>query len=71
MAGMIPKSINKERVEDLSNGDWHFVLDVNLHSVMHCMRVQLQNMNNGSSLVNAASICGGYRVSEECGGYGE
>jgi len=58
MAGVIPKVINKERVEDLNNEDWHFVIDVNLHGIMHCMRAQLQNMNNKGSLVNAASICG-------------
>jgi NAD(P)-dependent dehydrogenase (short-subunit alcohol dehydrogenase family) len=58
MAGVIPKVINKERVEDLNNEDWHFVMDVNLHGIMHCMRAQLQNMNDKGSLVNAASICG-------------
>jgi NAD(P)-dependent dehydrogenase (short-subunit alcohol dehydrogenase family) len=58
MAGVIPKVINKERVEDLNNEDWHFVMDVNLHGIMHCMRAQLKNMNNKGSLVNAASICG-------------
>jgi NAD(P)-dependent dehydrogenase (short-subunit alcohol dehydrogenase family) len=58
LAGVIPKVINKERVEDLNNEDWHFVLDVNLHGVMYCMRAQLQNMNNKGSVVNAASICG-------------
>lgn len=58
LAGVIPKVINTERVEDLNNEDWHFVLDVNLHGVMYCMRAQLQNMNNKGSVVNAASICG-------------
>lgn len=58
LAGVVPKVINKERVEDLNNEDWHFVLDVNLHGVMHCMRAELQNMNERGSSVNAASICG-------------
>ncbi len=58
LAGVIPKCINKERVEDLNNDDWHFVIDVNLHGVMYCMRAQLQNMNNNGSIINAASICG-------------
>ena len=58
LAGVIPKCINKERVEDLNNEDWHFVIDVNLHGVMYCMRAQLQHMNNKGSIVNAASICG-------------
>jgi NAD(P)-dependent dehydrogenase (short-subunit alcohol dehydrogenase family) len=58
MAGVIPKVINIERVEDLNDEDWKFVIDVNLHGVMHCMRAQLRNMNVGGSIVNAASICG-------------
>lgn len=58
MAGVIPKVINIERVEDLNDEDWKFVIDVNLHGVMHCMRAQLKNMNTGGSIVNAASICG-------------
>lgn len=58
LAGVIPKVINEERVEDLNNEDWHFVIGVNLHGVMYCMRAQLQYMNNKGSIVNAASICG-------------
>ena len=58
LAGVIPKCINVERVEDLNNEDWKFVLDVNLTGVMYCMRAQLQNMNVKGSVVNAASICG-------------
>ena len=58
LAGVIPKSINVERVQDLNNEDWKFVLDVNLNGVMYCMRAQLQHMKNRGSVVNAASICG-------------
>ncbi|KAF2419703.1 NAD(P)-binding protein [Tothia fuscella] len=58
MAGVIPKVINIERVEDLNDEDWNFVIDVNLNGVMHCMRAQLRNMNIGGSIINAASICG-------------
>jgi NAD(P)-dependent dehydrogenase (short-subunit alcohol dehydrogenase family) len=58
MAGVIPKVINIERVEDLNDEDWQFVMDVNLHGVMYCMRAQIKNMNVGGSIVNAASICG-------------
>jgi NAD(P)-dependent dehydrogenase (short-subunit alcohol dehydrogenase family) len=58
LAGVIPKSINVERVQDLNNEDWKFVLDVNLNGVMYCMRAQLKEMKDGGSVVNAASICG-------------
>ena len=53
---MIPKSINIERVEDLNDADWKFVLDVNITGVMQCMRAQIPNMNEKGSIVNAASI---------------
>jgi hypothetical protein len=29
--GVIPKSIMVDRVEDLKDEEWHFVIDVNLH----------------------------------------
>ena len=31
LAGVIPKTINIERVEDLNNEDWNFTIDVNLN----------------------------------------
>lgn len=34
LAGVIPKSINIERVEDLNDEDWKFVLDVSDNDVM-------------------------------------
>ncbi|KAF2660286.1 NAD(P)-binding protein [Lophiostoma macrostomum CBS 122681] len=58
LAGVIPKSINIERVEDLNDADWQFVLDVNITGVMQCMRAQIAQMNEKASIVNAASIAG-------------
>ncbi|KAK3054253.1 hypothetical protein LTR09_004521 [Extremus antarcticus] len=58
MAGVIPKNINIDRVEDLPDEDWHFVIDVNLHGVMHCMRAEIKNMNEKGSIVNASSVAG-------------
>lgn len=58
LAGVIPKSINIERVEDLNDEDWQFVLDVNITGVMQCMRAQIRQMNERASIVNAASIAG-------------
>jgi NAD(P)-dependent dehydrogenase (short-subunit alcohol dehydrogenase family) len=58
LAGVIPKSINIERVEDLNDEDWQFVLDVNITGVMQCMRAQIRQMNEKASIVNAASIAG-------------
>ncbi|KAF1981116.1 3-oxoacyl-reductase [Aulographum hederae CBS 113979] len=57
-AGVIPKCINIERVEDLNDEDWKFVIDVNLTGVMNCMRAQIKSMNNKGSIINASSIAG-------------
>jgi NAD(P)-dependent dehydrogenase (short-subunit alcohol dehydrogenase family) len=56
LAGVIPKSINIERVEELNDADWQFVLDVNITGVMQCMRAQIGACNEKASIVNAASI---------------
>lgn len=58
LAGVIPKVINIERVEDLNDPDWQFVMDVNLNGVMHSMRAQIREMNNFGSIINASSVCG-------------
>ncbi|OCL11423.1 NAD(P)-binding protein, partial [Glonium stellatum] len=58
LAGVIPKSINIDRVEDLNDEDWKFVLDVNIAGVMQYMWAQIRNMNEKGSIVNAASIAG-------------
>ncbi|KAF2251634.1 NAD(P)-binding protein [Trematosphaeria pertusa] len=58
LAGVIPKSINIERVEELNDEDWRFVMDVNVTGVMMCMRKQIGEMKTKGSIVNAASIAG-------------
>jgi NAD(P)-dependent dehydrogenase (short-subunit alcohol dehydrogenase family) len=35
LAGVIPKSINIERVEELNDPDWQFTIDVNLNGGEH------------------------------------
>ena len=58
LAGIIPKNINIDRVEDMPDEDWQFVLDVNLSGVMHSMRAEIREMNEKGSIVNASSIAG-------------
>ncbi|KAF2004010.1 NAD(P)-binding protein, partial [Amniculicola lignicola CBS 123094] len=58
LAGVIPPSINIERVEELNDEDWQFVLDVNITGVMYCMRSQIPNMKERGSIVNASSVAG-------------
>jgi len=47
-----------DRVEEMKDEEWQFTIDVNLNGVMHCMRSELQNMNNKGSIINASSIAG-------------
>lgn len=58
LAGVIPKNINIDRVEDMPDEDWQFVIDVNLNGVMHSMRAQIREMNDKGSIVNASSVAG-------------
>lgn len=58
LAGVVPKGINIDRVEEFPEEDWQFVMDVNLTGVMHSMRAEIQQMNERGSIVNAASIAG-------------
>ena len=58
LAGVIPKGINIDRVEDLPDEDWQFVMDVNLTGVMHSLRAEIREMNEKGSIVNASSIAG-------------
>ena len=58
LAGVIPKHINIDRVEEHKDDEWDFVIGVNLTAVMYCMRAQIPNMNEKGSIVNAASAAG-------------
>lgn len=58
LAGVVPKVINIETVQEHNTPDWQFVLDVNLTGVFYCMRAQLQHLKNQGAIVNAASIGG-------------
>jgi NAD(P)-dependent dehydrogenase (short-subunit alcohol dehydrogenase family) len=58
LAGVIGKNLGKTPVAEQDEADWHFVLDVNLTGLMHCLRAQLRCIEPGGSIVNAASIAG-------------
>lgn len=58
LAGVIPAGMGKERVEEVTDKDRDFVIGVNLTGVKNCMRDEIGNMNEGGSIVNAASIAG-------------
>ena len=58
LAGVVGKNIGITGVEDIDDDDWHFIIGVNLTGVMYCMRAQLKRMEDGGSIVNAASVAG-------------
>lgn len=43
-------------VDILKDEDWRSLLDVNLEGVRNCLKAQLNSVENGGSIVNAASI---------------
>jgi len=58
LAGVIGKNLGKTGIVDQDEDEWDFLIAVNLTGVMHCLRAQLQVIEKGGSIVNAASISG-------------
>lgn len=58
LAGVIGKSIGQVGIQDTEEEEWDFLIAVNLTGVFHCMRSQLGVIEEGGSIVNAASIAG-------------
>ncbi|KAF2628225.1 NAD(P)-binding protein [Macroventuria anomochaeta] len=55
MAGIITKATP---VKDLTDADWDFSFAVNTKGVFNCLRSQLNAMQDGGSIVSAASVFG-------------
>ncbi|KAF3008497.1 hypothetical protein E8E13_005290 [Curvularia kusanoi] len=55
MAGIITKATP---VKDLTDADWDFSFAVNTKGVFNCLRAQLNAMQDGGSIVSAASVFG-------------
>ncbi|CAH0047585.1 unnamed protein product [Clonostachys solani] len=58
LAGVIGKGINVTPLEDIDDEDWDFVVDVNQKGLLNCLRAQVPHLNEGASIVNAASVAG-------------
>jgi NAD(P)-dependent dehydrogenase (short-subunit alcohol dehydrogenase family) len=60
LAGVAPASISgdKGKIENQDFKEWEFIMGVNTTGVMHCMKAQLQKIEDGGSIVNASSIAG-------------
>lgn len=57
LAGVVGKT-GEKTIQDLTDEDWDFVLDVNLKGVFNCIRAELQRMESGASIVSASSVAG-------------
>ena len=58
LAGVIPKSIGLQMLQDQDFEEWEFVTGVNLTGLMYCMKAQLKSIADNGSIVNASSIAG-------------
>lgn len=58
LAGVVGKSIGRIGIADYDEEEWDFILDVNLKGVFLCMKEELKAIEDGGSIVNAASIAG-------------
>jgi NAD(P)-dependent dehydrogenase (short-subunit alcohol dehydrogenase family) len=58
LAGVIGKQSNVVEIENIDDGDFDFVMGVNVGGLKNCLRAQVPHFNEGGSIVNAASILG-------------
>jgi NAD(P)-dependent dehydrogenase (short-subunit alcohol dehydrogenase family) len=58
LAGVVGKSIGRVGIANYDEDEWDFVTSVNLKGVFLCMKAELQVIEIGGSIVNAASIAG-------------
>lgn len=58
LAGIISKKVNVASIEEIDDDDWDLVFAVNVNGVRNCLRAQIPHLNEGGSIVNAASAAG-------------
>lgn len=56
VAGIIGKHHGVKTVAELEDEEWHRIMNVNLTGMMYCLRAELNNITDGGSIVNMASI---------------
>lgn len=56
IAGVVGQNHAKGSVADLEDDEWHKIMATNLTGSMYCMRAELNNIADGGSIVNMASI---------------
>ncbi|KAH7161514.1 dehydrogenase with different specificitie [Dactylonectria macrodidyma] len=55
LAGVVTDGVP---ITDESDAHWDILMDVNAKGVFNCMRAQLKHMDDGGSIINAASVAG-------------
>ncbi|KIW99248.1 uncharacterized protein Z519_00911 [Cladophialophora bantiana CBS 173.52] len=58
LAGTVGKEIGLKAAHEVSDEDFDLVMAINVRGVMACQRAQLQNIEDGGSIVNATSVAG-------------
>lgn len=56
IAGVIGRNHSKGSIADLEDDEWERIISTNLTGSMYCMRAELNNIVDGGSIVNMASI---------------
>lgn len=56
VAGVIGKDHGMNSVAELDDDEWHKIIAVNLTGLMYCLRGELNDISDGGSIVNMASI---------------
>ncbi|EXJ76466.1 uncharacterized protein A1O5_00974 [Cladophialophora psammophila CBS 110553] len=58
LAGTVGREIGLKAAHEVSDEDFDLVMAINVRGVMACQRAQLRNIEDGGSIVNAASVAG-------------
>lgn len=58
MAGVIGKGVGIMGVHNMTDEEWHFVMDININGTFYSLREQTAAMAKGGSIVNTASVAG-------------
>ncbi|OAP61727.1 Levodione [Fonsecaea erecta] len=58
LAGTVGREIGLKAAHEVSDADFDLVMAINVRGLMACQRAQLQHIDDGGSIVNAASVAG-------------
>lgn len=58
LAGIVGKEFGMKPAHEVTDKDFDLVMAINVRGVMACQRAQLRHIEDGGSIVNAASVSG-------------